>query len=119
MRTSVRLTNFSQPLSPLGLADGDRYKRAGLGISTREPSHTLQDLIAVLETPRAYELLEALQTASQAPALAPPNRALFLPTRATASQEEMLPLLADELDGDLGILGQVVPATALQLALEV
>src|SRR5262249_29416344 len=116
----LELWNVPRPaqLGPLRLADHDRYKGAGLGISTGEPPHTFQDLIAVLEPPCTDNVLEALQTARQPTTLTAANGTFLLTTRTTTSQEKMLPLPANQLDGDLGIPRELLPALALQLALK-
>src|SRR5512135_2559184 len=50
--------------------------------------------------------------------LATANRSLLFPSRATARQQVIFVLAADQLDLDLGVLGEPLPGTACQLALE-
>src|SRR5262249_48928996 len=46
------------------------------------------------------------------------NGALLLAPGTTSGQQKILMLSADRLDGDLGVVGELVPPVAFQFALE-
>jgi polyhydroxyalkanoate synthase len=96
----------------------DRHERAGLGEAAFQATDALEDLVAVLQTTRLDPLLELPQPTGQAAALTAADRPFLLTPRPAPSQEIMYALSLEQFYGNVGVVLQALPATALQLLLE-
>src|SRR5262249_31701167 len=120
---SQRLPEFLPQPTPaqprrLGLCHRDRHEGASLGEAALQATHALKDLVPVLQATVVDPFLELLQGPCQATSLAAAHGTLLLTPGPTAGQEIVHTLSFEQLDLDIGIIFQTLPATGAQVLRE-